>query len=535
MLLAVALDVADWVVLAVYLGGIVLIGMWFGKFTHSTRDFFFGGQRFHWWLVAVSCVATLVGSYSFIQYSQVGFDHGFSSLIPYTNEWFVLPLFLIGWLPIIYYNRLASVPEYFERRFDRRTRMAVLTVLMVYLLGYIGINLLTIGEVLEDVLEFNNLLLANTGVDLRAEEGEVNWGVILLAAIAAVLSGLYLHAGGQTSVMMTDLFQGLLLLAAGLIVVVLGIVALGGWTPFWESLPEDHRMPFAHFNEPAGFHFIGNFWGDAVTATIAFWFINQGVMMRFMSARSVRDGRRAMLFVAFVLMPIAAVAVGGAGWVGTAMVEQGMLPDALDGGDAFVAVADKVCGSGLFGLVIAAVVAALMSTLDTLITAVSAIAVNDIWRLVRPNQPDAHYLRVARIVAVGCTLLALLMLPILQQLGSIYKALSTVINVSIPPLIVVLLLALLWPRFSSRAAFWTLVLGWAAIIVSLVMVVELVPVPLQIASVKLRKGKRLFPRTPVHHAFQAAGWPETRVVWTFHLAQFVLVVAAIGYLWRIVG
>ena len=76
---------------------------------------------------------------------------------------------------------------------------------------------------------------------------------------------------------------------------------------------------------------------------------------------------------------------------------------------------------------------------------------------------------------------------------------------------------------------------WAAIIVSLVMVVELVPVPLQIASVKLRKGKRLFPRTPVHHAFQAAGWPETRVVWTFHLAQFVLVVAAIGYLWRIVG
>ena len=73
---------------------------------------------------------------------------------------------------------------------------------------------------------------------------------------------------------------------------------------------------------------------------------------------------------------------------------------------------------------------------------------------------------------------------------------------------------------------------WAAIIVSLVLVVELVPVPLQIASVKLRKGKRIFPKTPIHHAFQAAGWPETRVVWMFHLVQFVLVLVAVGLVWR---
>ena len=75
----------------------------------------------------------------------------------------------------------------------------------------------------------------------------------------------------------------------------------------------------------------------------------------------------------------------------------------------------------------------------------------------------------------------------------------------------------------------------AAVVMSLIMVVELVPVPLQVASVKLRKGKRLFPRTPIHHAFQSAGWPETRVVWTFHLVQAVLVAIAIGFLWRVAG
>ncbi len=62
------------------------------------------------------------------------------------------------------------------------------------------------------------------------------------------------------------------------------------------------------------------------------------------------------------------------------------------------------------------------------------------------------------------------------------------------------------------------VLGGLAL--SLVMLAELVPVPLQIASVKLFKRK-LFPYTPIHHAFEKAGWPETRVVGMFFFAQIL--------------
>ena len=61
---------------------------------------------------------------------------------------------------------------------------------------------------------------------------------------------------------------------------------------------------------------------------------------------------------------------------------------------------------------------------------------------------------------------------------------------------------------------------------SLMMVAELVPVPLQIASVKLRK-KKIFPYTPIHHAFEKAGWPETRVVFVFSLLQLIFSMAAI--------
>ncbi len=59
---ALALHWLDWVVLVGYFAVVVAVGMWFGKFTKSTKDFFFGGQRFAWWLVGISCVATLVGS-----------------------------------------------------------------------------------------------------------------------------------------------------------------------------------------------------------------------------------------------------------------------------------------------------------------------------------------------------------------------------------------------------------------------------------------------------------------------------------------
>ncbi len=61
----------------------------------------------------------------------------------------------------------------------------------------------------------------------------------------------------------------------------------------------------------------------------------------------------------------------------------------------------------------------------------------------------------------------------------------------------------------------------ALLVLSGVMIAELVPVPLQIASVKLRK-KRLFLMTPIHHAFQKKGVPETRVVWGFILVQLLL-------------
>lgn len=70
---------------------------------------------------------------------------------------------------------------------------------------------------------------------------------------------------------------------------------------------------------------------------------------------------------------------------------------------------------------------------------------------------------------------------------------------------------------------------WCITVMSGVMLVELLPVPLQIFWVKVFK-KRLFSFTPIHHAFEKKGWPESRVLWTFGLTQLVLVALSISIL-----
>lgn len=84
---------------------------------------------------------------------------------------------------------------------------------------------------------------------------------------------------------------------------------------------------------------------------------------------------------------------------------------------------------------------------------------------------------------------------------------------------------LLWPRGLGHAAEIWVAPGLA--LLSLVMIAELVPVPLQVLSVKLT-GRRLFLMTPIHHAFEKRGWPETRIVFAFVLVQFAVAVAAIA-------
>lgn len=450
-----------WLVVALYFVGIVGLGAYFARYTRTSSDFFFGGRRFSGWLIAVSCVATTVGAYSFIKYASAGFRFGLSSTMSYLNDWFWMPLWMLVWLPIIYYGRIQSVPEWFERRFGRAARVVATLILLTYLVGYVGINFLTLGKAIH----------AMTGIH-----------IFPAACIAAAATGIYVAVGGQTSVIMTDLAQGLLLLAVGIGLFVFGVFYVGGFGPWWESLPLAHRMGLAHLNEPAKFHTMGVFWQDAMANGVAFYFMNQGILMRFMATRSVREGRKAMALVVLLVMPLAAVAVSGVGWVGRSMVVlgKGGLDPATDPDNVFVLVSNLLASPVVFGLVMATLTAALMSTADTLLTAVSAVFVNDIWRpFLKPvfarGDGDASDLNMARISTVATAVIAVVLVPIFASFGSIYRAHAAFVAAIVPPMAVAIVVGACWPRFRSHAALLTLIGGSVAMVASMIFPDLVVP------------------------------------------------------------
>ena len=122
--------------------------------------------------------------------------------------------------------------------------------------------------------------------------------------------------------------------------------------------------------------------------------------MRLMAAKSINDSRKAVISMLAILMPIAALVVASGGWVGKALSHAGVLPE-MEASTAFFVSAEFLSTPGVFGLIMAALTAALMSTVDTLVTAVSAIVVNDLYKPLKPKATETELLKMARISAMS--------------------------------------------------------------------------------------------------------------------------------------
>jgi len=437
----------DRIVILLYFLVIMSFGAYFGKYSKSTSDYFFGGRRFSWWLITISIVATGIGSHSFLKYSTKAYEYGFSSTMTYMNDWFFMPLFMFGWLPIIYYSKVASIPEYFQRRFNSKARFIATFMILLYMIGYIAIQLLTLATVLYKIY---SIPLMTTVV------------------IIAIITTFYTHFGGQTSVIFTDLFQGLILLFAGLLLFYLGINYLGtfsdldGLSFFWQNLTTSQKLPLANFNSPPDFNFVGIFWQDGIAGSIGFLFMNQGLIMRFMAAKNVNEGRKAAAFNVLIILPISAIVVSNAGWIGRVIsnTNPNILPLDMASNDVFVVITNLVSSPGVFGLIIAALCAALMSTTDTLVNASSAVIVNDIYRPFTKNKnSDKIELNIARIASILVKFSAVLLVPFFNNFDSIYEAHGWFHSTFTPPLVVGIFLGIFWKRFTSSAFIATFLIG----------------------------------------------------------------------------
>ena len=430
-----------WGILICYVFFVLGAGLFFARNNKSTEDFFFGGRRFSWWLIAMSMLATGVGSHSFAKYASKGFEYGFSSTMTYMNDWFFMPLLLFGWIPIIYYMKVNSIPEYFQRRFNSTVRNLSTFTMLLYLIGYIGIGLLALGSLLQPIL---------------------GWEINTIIIVVAVISGIYVSLGGQTAIIFTDFIQGIILLFAGLLIFGLGIAYLGGFDSFWNNLSIANKLPLADFNSPPDFNFAGIFWQDGIVGSVGFAFMNQAVIMRFLAARSVVHARRATIINVLVLLPIATIAVSNSGWIARAITNTSpdIIAETTNPNGIFTVVAGIVSGSeAIFAFLVAAVVAALMSSLDSQINASAAVAVNDIYTPLSKNPSEKTRLRVSMFTSLLVTFIGIQAAFLFSKYGTIYEAHGAFHSVVTPPMVTVIFLGIFWKRFSSRAAVLTFVVG----------------------------------------------------------------------------
>lgn len=427
-------------------------GVYFAKFSSNIHDFFFSGQRFAWWLPFVSMMATGIGAYSYLKYSEQGFNTGMNSAMGYMNEWFIVPLFFFAWLPLMYFTRTKSIPQYFEKRFNRTTRYITVCILLAYIFYYMGYNLFTMGIAFEGIFGFSPV-----------------WTLPLITLIL----GVYVSLGGQTAVIFTDLVQGVILYIAGFLAFGYGLYVLGGFGEFFSYLPLEHRLPFAPLRDNPRFNSVGMFWGDALAGSIAFLFLNQGFLMRFLSIRSVNEARFAGMANVIITLPLSALIIGSVGWIGKSILQkQEALSEPLmssgvlhieNSYHTFVTVVGYIIQDNpiVLGFILAALLAALMSTIDTLINAATAIFIYDIYKpLIRSQSSDKHYLKVARMSSMCVTVLALgLASWFFFQQGTLMSIHYKGIMVIIPSIVTTLLLGVLWDRFNSISASCALLVG----------------------------------------------------------------------------
>ena len=458
----------DWVVMVIYLLAIMAFGSYFSKYNRTTTDFFFGGRRFSWWLIAMSIIATGVGSHSFIKYSAKGFEAGLSSTMTYMNDWFFIPFFIFGWLPIIVYTKIRSIPEYFEKRFSPLTRFLATILLLLYMIGYVGIGLLTMGKAILPLLPPEIIFIG------------MHFEITLMGLIVGIafIVGVYITYGGQTAVIFTDLAQGFVLIFAGMLVFLLGLDYLGGIGVFWELLPQSWKLPLANFNDPPGFNFVGIFWQDGITGSIGFLFMNMGLIMRFMAAKNVDEGRKAATFNILFMLPLSAIIVGNAGWIGKAISIQNpsIISPSVNPDDVFVVVANIIAKPGVFGFVMAALTAALMSTVDTLLNAIAAVYINDVHRplkkmmnqkILMTNKNDKKELNSARIATIAFTILGVLAVLPFNAFPTVYEAHAYFHSTLTPPLVVAIFLGVFWKKFTNASVVATFVAGSALVILGI--------------------------------------------------------------------
>ena len=371
----------DHLVVIVYLGAMLAIGVYFSRRTKSTADFFLAGGRIPWWLAGIAIRATQISSIGLMATPAKAYATDWIYVLGVLTIPLVTPVVIYFYLPFFCRLKVTTAYEYLEGRFNLAVRMFGSAAFVMFQLGRVAIVMFLPALAISAV----------TGID-----------VYVCILTAGIICSLYTVLGGIEAVMWTDLVQEIILIGGPVYCVIVAILGSDGQlTGFLETASANGK-----------FHMLDWRWDPTAAvvwvALLGNWFINlgtytsdQAVIQRYLSTRDEKQAARAMWVNAIFVVPWGLLVFV----LGTALytfyrshpelVEIGSKTDAIV--PLFMA---YQLPSGITGLVIAALFAATMSTVDSGIHSMSTALVTDFYGRWKPSSKDPHRLILARVLTV---------------------------------------------------------------------------------------------------------------------------------------
>ncbi len=453
----------DFSIIAIYFGIILWIAKWASSkkdnSEFSSVDYFLAGKNQGWLVIGASLFASNIGSEIILGVSGAGARAD----MPMANFEILasLVLILFGWVFVPFYLRASiyTMPEFLEKRYSRscRTYLSVVSIL-AYIITKISLIIFA-GALIFEVL------------------GIPFWTGAIITVVA---TGLYTVLGGLKAVIYTDMVQAVILILGTVTVAVFGLYQLGGWGGMIEtismaSLENGKPSTVQFFNlwrpiEDSDYPWTGILFGAPILG-VWYWCTDQYIVQRALSAKDIGNARKGALFAGYLkLLPVFLFFIPGV--IAYALLQKGMIDFSLEDADqALPALITQVMPSGLKGLAIAGLLAALMSSLSSAFNSSSTLLTIDFYQKFRPDATEKDLVRFGRLTTVVLVILSLGWIPFMDALmdGGIFLYLQSIQAYISPPITAVFLLGLFFKWINARGAIVTLWLGFAIGVFRLVL------------------------------------------------------------------
>ena len=436
----VSFGLLNYLTLAGYLLGTLVLGLWFTRRNKSTEQYFKAGGSIPWWVVGISL--SNVSSISYMSIPAKAYAEDWTVAFVNLPIVIVAPLVVMVFLPLFRNLKTASAYEYLEKRFSLGVRLYGSSAFVLFQVSRMAVVLYMPALALAAVTDLN---------------------IYTCILLIGVLSAIYSVFGGMSGVVWTDFAQTVFLVGAAVLGFVLVVLRLdGGLGTIIDTARAADKLKLVNLD---GDYTTNVIWVVAIGSIFSLtvpYVSDQSMIQRYMTTTDLGACRRAIWTnsALAIVNTFAFLAVGTAIYVYYRVHPQNLT--GLPRNDAILPFfISRELPAGVAGLVVAGIFAAAQSAISTSLSSTSTALVTDFLQRLGPKRPDHHWLRTAQWITAALGVVAVGFAGLLAAIGigSAFDMFQGVLGLTSGGLAGVFLLGIFFKRATARGA-------WAGIVTS---------------------------------------------------------------------